>query len=307
MKRFAILILLPFILLSCNKQDSIQPAQSGFNDQSDQIMMGAKSKIHLDFSNLSPLGPHFRYEGWIIVEGNPISTGKFNITPGGVMAPSVFNVNKEDLEMATAFVLTIEPHPDPEKAPASTHVLAGDFVEGTASLTIAHPAALGTDFSTSDGTLILATPTTSTTEDELSGIWFLDLSSGSPMVGLDLPELPEGWIYEGWAVIDGIPVTSGKFMDVDDYDFADPYSSQMNPGPPFPGEDYVMNAPDGLSFPTDLSGGVGVISVEPYPDNGDEPFAIKPLVGEIPGNATDHFNYSMMQNPGSFPTGTASK
>jgi hypothetical protein len=69
----------------------------------------------------------------------------------------------------------------------------------------------------------------------------------------------------------------------------------------------VINAPTGLTFPTDLSGGTAVISVEPYPDNGDEPFAIKPLVGNIPQNAADHNNYPMALNPGSFPTGTATK
>ena len=127
------------------------------------------------------------------------------------------------------------------------------------------------------------------------------------MAGLDLPTLPAGWIYEGWTVIDGVPVTSGKFMDVADFDNFDGYSSQMYPGPPFPGEDYLMNAPSGLSFPTDISGGYAVISVEPYPDNGPEPFAIKPLIDMIPEDAMDHHAYMMDLNPGSFPTGMAKK
>jgi hypothetical protein len=306
MKKFALLLLIPIVLLSCNKDEPINPdSNSEVNIKQDQ--KGSKSKIDLEFTGLSPLGPHFRYEGWIIVDGAPISTGKFNITPAGVMAPSVFNVNKDDLENATTFVLTIEPHPDPYDAPASTHVLAGDFMGESASLKISHGAALGTNFSGSTGTYILATPTTTTTSDELSGIWFLDIGSGSPMAGLYLPDLPEGWIYEGWTVIEGVPVTSGKFMEADNYDLDDPFSSSENPGPQFPGEDYVMNAPAGLSFPTDISGGIAVISVEPYPDNGVEPFAIKPLVGNIPQNAVDHNNYPMGLNPGSFPTGTATK
>jgi hypothetical protein len=306
MKKIALLLLISIVLLSCNKDEPINP---DFNSEAniEQNLKGSKSKIDLEFTGLSPLGPHYRYEGWIIVDGAPISTGKFNITPSGVMAPSVFNVNKDDLANATTFVLTIEPHPDPIDAPASTHVLAGDFIDEAASLTLSHGAALGTDFSGATGTYILATPTTTTTADELSGIWFLDIESGSPMAGLNLPDLPVGWIYEGWTVIDGVPVTSGKFLEVDDYDLDDQYSSPMNPGPPFPGEDYVINAPTGLTFPTDLSGGTAVISVEPYPDNGDEPFAIKPLVGNIPQNAADHNNYPMALNSGSFPTGTATK
>lgn len=176
-----------------------------------------------------------------------------------------------------------------------------------ASLTISHDAALGTDFASAMGKYILAMPTTSTIDDELSGIWFIDLSSGAPMVGLELPDLPSGWIYEGWAVIDGVPVSSGKFMEVGEVDMDDSFSSDENSGPPFPGEDYVMNAPEGLMFPTDLSGGVSVISVEPYPDNSDAPFAIKPLVGMIPEGAIDHKTYMMGLNPGSFPTGMATK
>ena len=304
MKKFSILLLLPFLLLACNKSNDINPG-SERGPSADQQLKGSKSKIDLNFSGLSPLGPHFRYEGWIIVDGTPVSTGKFKITPGGTMAPSVFHVGSDDLEAATAFVLTIEPHPDPSDEPASTHVVAGDFYEGIADLTIAHGAALGTNFSNAAGTYILATPSTA---DELSGIWFLDIGSGSPEAGLVLPELPDGWIYEGWTVIDGIPVTTGKFLQVDDYDLADPYSSTLNPGPPFPGEDYIMNAPAGLTFPTDLSGSPVVISVEPYPDNGEEPFAIKPLQAIVPQDALDHSNYPMgLNDPGSFPSGTAAK
>ena len=67
-----------------------------------------------------------------------------------------------------------------------------------------------------------------------------------------------------------------------------------------------MNAPAGLSFATDLSGGMVVISVEPVPDNSSAPFAIKPLVGMIDVNAADHTIYSMDQNL-VFPTGTATR
>ena len=88
-------------------------------------------------------------------------------------------------------------------------------------------------------------------------------------------------------------------------DNAAPFSGNEGT-PPFPGEDFVMNAPTGLSFPTDLSGGVAVISVEPVPDNSSAPFALKPLVGMIDANAMDHTPYQMDQNL-SFPTGTATR
>ena len=74
----------------------------------------------------------------------------------------------------------------------------------------------------------------------------------------------------------------------------------------FPGEDFLMNAPTGLSFPTDIAGGTAVISVEPYPDNSPNPFTLKPLVHNIPASAKDHMVYDMGQNL-SFPTGTVTR
>ncbi|GJQ63132.1 MAG: hypothetical protein SCALA702_21850 [Melioribacteraceae bacterium] len=263
------------------------------------------SNLNLQISGLEDLGNSALYEGWIMVDGAPQTTGTFSVDANGNMSSTSFEIDSDDLSNATAFILTIEPNPDPSPDPSDTHILAGDFSGSSASLSISHPAALGTDFSSSMGTYILATPTNGADTDEKSGIWFLDLSSGSPAVGLSLPTLPSGWKYEGWTVINGMPVTSGTFLSVTDFDDADPFSSTMA-GPPFPGEDYLVNAPSGLTFPTDISGGMAVISVEPYPDNSTAPFTLKPLVGSIPSDAMDHTNYDMGLNA-SFPTGTATK
>lgn len=75
-------------------------------------------------------------------------------------------------------------------------------------------------------------------------------------------------------------------------------------GPPFPGEDYLINAPTGFMFPLDLAGGKAVISIEP--DNSPNPFLLKPLVGDIPVGTTDHLTYNMRQNL-NFPTGTVNR
>lgn len=153
----------------------------------------------------------------------------------------------------------------------------------------------------------MATPSTSTTDDEKSGLWFLDLSSGNPSVGLDLPVLPEGWQYEGWAVINGTPVTTGTFNSVSGADASAPFSGTMST-PPFPGEDFITNAPTGLDFPTDLSGGMAVISIEPSPDNSPAPFLLKPLVASIPESAADHVTYNLTNNSSNTnPGGTVSR
>ncbi len=261
--------------------------------------------VTLNINGLKELGANYQYEGWLIVGGTPVTTGTFTVDTNGMLSQTIFSVNQSDLINATTFVLTIEPIPDPDPDPSSTHILAGNFIDFDAPLSVGHPAALGDDYSGIDGKYILATPTNGAMTDELSGIWFLDLSSGSPEVGLTLPTLPAGWKYEGWAVISGMPVTTGTFTTVDMVDEADPYSGP-DQGPPFPGEDFLVNAPMGFTFPTDLSGMTGVISIEPDPDNSTAPFLLKPLVGGIPSNAMDHVTYMMDSNvANSFPTGTA--
>jgi hypothetical protein len=255
----------------------------------------ANGNLSLNINGLEDLGANYIYEGWIIVDGQPVTTGTFRVDGSGNLSQSSFSLNREDLKNSSAFVLTIEPFPDTDPAPSKVHILAGDISGGKANLNVEHGAALGTNFSSSMGKYILATPTDGMNNNEKSGVWFLDPSSGSPAAGLTLPALPEGWIYEGWAVIDGQAVTTGKFSSVSGADDAAPFSGSQA-GPPFPGEDFVNNAPTGLTFPTDVSGGKAVISVEPVPDNSDAPFLLKPLVGDIPQNAMDHTVYSLGNN-----------
>ncbi len=261
------------------------------------------STLSLNLNGLEDLGADFVYEGWIIVNGSPVSTGTFTVDATGNLSETNFSINSEMLSSAATFVLSIEPANDTDPAPAAAKILAGDFSGNSAAVS----TGLVGDFTSSAGKYILATPTNGSDNDENSGIWFLDLSSGSPSVGLNLPTLPDGWEYEGWVVKDGMPITSGKFTALDMVDGFDGFSSTMNPGPPFPGEDYLMNAPSGVTFPFDLAGGTAVISIEPVPDNSPAPFTLKPLASGIPTDATDHVTYDLSQNLTSLPTGTVSR
>ncbi len=262
--------------------------------------------LALNITGLEDLGANARYEGWLLVNGSPVTTGTFSVNATGQLSKTSFEVNKEQLKNATVFVLTIEPFPDTNPGPTDQHILAGDFSGNNAAISIGHPAALNTNFSAATGKYVLATPTTAATTDELSGVWFLSLMTGSPTVGLSLPPLPAGWKYEGWALIGGKPVTTGTFTMATGADASAPYSGP-SAAPPFPGEDFIMNAPAGTTFPTNLSGGLAVISVEPFPDNSPAPFLLKPLVGNIPNPAMQHFTYNMTLSTAGFPTGTASR
>ena len=294
MKKLNLIILaslLMFVMISCDKDDEME-----------------EKSISLNINGLEDLGNDFVYEGWLIVDGAPVSTGTFTVDASGSLSKTSFSLEEDMIDDATKFVLSIEPKVDSDPAPSNTKILAGDFTDSSAGLTISPVG----DFSSSAGKYILATPTNGADTDEKSGIWFLDLSNGAPpTVGLTLPDLPSGWRYEGWVVINGTPVTTGTFSKTDATDDAAPFSGDtplgmVNPGGFFPGEDFLKNAPMGLSFPTDISGGKAVISVEPYPDNSTHPFTLKPLVQDIPADAMDHVTYNMGTNL-NFPTGTATK
>ena len=262
-------------------------------------------ELSLDTSGWPALEGGFHYEGWAIVDGAPVTTGTFNIADGAIVGLDgnpIESFQVEGIEAASAIVITIEPAGDTDDIPSDTHFVAGDVADGAADLTIGHGAALGTDFSTASGTFLLATPTDDPEGNELSGIWFLELPGPTP--SLELPALPDGWRYEGWAVIDGMPLTSGTFLTAEGADDSAPFSGP-NEGPPFPGEDYVTNAPDGVTLPTDLSGQTIVISVEPYPDDSPAPFVLKPLLGTAAEDATDHASYPLDNSTEPLPSGTA--
>ena len=285
---FFALIAISFLAISCNNDDDNTPTNAN---------------LTLNLDGLEDLGNDFVYEGWIIVDGSPVSTGVFS----SVTFPQTFLVNAIQLEEATKFVLSIEPAVDNDPAPATTKILAGDFSGNSASV---NSKGLVGDFSASTGKYILATPTDTDDSNEESGVWFLDNSSGSAVAGLDLPTLGDGWKYEGWAVINGQPVSTGTFIsasNADDNASTSPYKGDAGNGPPFPGEDYLQNAPSGLSFPTDLKGATIVISVEPSPDNNPGPFTFKPLAHMVPTNAENHTVINMGSGPVSSLSGSVSR
>jgi hypothetical protein len=256
--------------------------------------------LRLDFSGLEDLGPGWVYEGWLIVDGQPVSSGRFTVNADGQPSERGFLVNT-GYEKASAFVLTIEPDPDPDPGPSATHLLGGDFYGRWARLRTAHPAALGDHFRKARGPYILNAPSGSSLGTPYThGIWWLDPSAG-PGPSLKLPTLPDGWVYEGWVVGPAGPISTGTFTAVDmaDSDGAGA-TGGPDPAPPFPGQDFV-------NPPTDLTTGfAAVITIEPYPDNSPAPFTLKPLVdSNIDDPGAPGVAQSMANNAASFPTGVA--
>ena len=259
---------------------------------------GGTTTLSVDLNGLEPLGSDYVYEGWVIVSGAPVSTGRFDVVTGTTTYD--FEIDSADAAAAAMFVLSIEPMTGDDPAPADTKILGGAFTSGVATLTIDHMAALGDDLSTAAGGYILETPSTSAiTADYNQGVWFLD-PAGGPGPSLTLPTLPAGWQYEGWVADSSGAVSTGTFTAVSgaDSDGAGPEAG-ADMGPPFPGQDFIT--PARVLGATDAV----VISIEPDPDNSPMPFSLKPLVDmsiEDPGAGVLQTLTNMSANN---PTGTA--
>jgi hypothetical protein len=263
----------------------------------DDNSVSTTADLVLNLNGLETLGSDYVYEGWIIVDGAPVSTGTFI----SVSSPQTFSVNAEQLAAATTFVISIEPAVDLDPAPAATKILAGDFTGNSASIN----TGLVGDFSNAAGAFFLRTPTDETgmnNGNDENGVWF-GTPGMPPVPNFELPTLPAGWVYEGWVVGDTGPLSTGTFTTFDTVDSAAPFSG-ASAGPPVPGEDFFMNAPAGETFPLDIRGRTIVISVEPMPDDSIAPFVMKPLIG-VAGNDTAPAIHDFGQNLMSLPTGTA--
>lgn len=270
-------------LTNDTEQDGMDDSKGADTSMDDAQQM---LTIEVSFENLLNLKGDYIYELWFIVDDEPVSISRFlPENPGEPIA-----AKKSVAKNASAAVVTIEPTQNDDPDPSKTHILAGQINTGTtgaggsaktlasAELTTTSERALGTDFSDVSGDYILKTPTTESTDDYNQGIWFLDPSGNSPVTSLDLPELPEGWTYEGWVVNTAVnspaPTTTGRFRNLEgtDSDGAGD-AAGPKPAPSFPGQDFIDPS-------LDLANGdyQVVISVEPKPDNSEKPFTLKPLL-----------------------------
>lgn len=256
----AMIAMLSLAIVSCSKDDG-----------------PARSEITLEIVGLETLTSGARYEGWLIVDGEPKSTGKFTSTSSS----QTFSAVATDVENATAFELTVEPPNDSDSGPSASKLLSGTFVGNTAAVSINTSIA---DLTGISGRFVLATPTDDNNNpianDEF-GIWFEDPSGIQSVAGLSLPTLASGWKYEGWVMLNGTPVTTGTFSDENAADDASPYSGNAT-APNYPGEDFLNSAPVGLTFPQDgdVRGNAVMVTIEPSPDyDQSTPFFLQPLTG----------------------------
>jgi len=266
-----ILAMLTIFFVGCSKDDDapVDPV----------VPTPETADLKVTLNGIEPLGNNYIYEGWIIVNGNPVSTGRFNTQ--STTTTESFSVLKSDLDLATAFVLSLELVDNDPPTPSDTKILMGEFVAGAAALkidnVIGNFANTASPFS---GSFLNKTPSDNSggvdNGNDENGIWFIEDLTTPGLI--NLPTLSPGWKYEGWVVFDGpTPLSTGKFTLASGVDSSSPYSGN-EPVPSFPGEDFVQNLPSGITG--DTTGRSVVISLEPdFPTDPTEPFFLKPITG----------------------------
>lgn len=278
------------------------------------------STVTLSVDGLEPIGGGLNYQAWL-VHGSGGNTFGFPLV--------VFNMNGNGqmVDPVADTVLTGPYHADVDAADAQglaislelsdvllevssfSFVLSGEFIQGTADMSADDFFALNRDFSNAAGKFTLATPTDDVPDNELHGLWFMDPTTNPTEAGLDLPQVPNGWIYEGWADVGGHAISTGRFVSGLEADSTDFYSSGVsNDRPVFPGEDFLFNAPQGFDFPLDLSEASVFVTIEPWHDYDvypEEPFFLRILEGQVPANPATLTLYQMTSLASQLPTGTA--
>ena len=250
--------------------------------------------------------PQGSYQGWAVVDGEKVPADYVDSLTEGTERSSELPSRAGDAEMV---VVTVEPEGDDDDTPSGAAVLAGQVQDGAADLSFP------VDLTGASGGFTLATPSDGPA-NPTAGVWFIEKTgSPPPAPALDVPELPEGWVYEGWAKLEGAPpITTGRFRDPTAADGFGGFSGDQGV-PPRPGEDFISStdrAPDGVEFPVDLTAQPTkiVLSVEPDVDGSDPagltaPFPIKPLVGAVPDGADPGTLYDLGENFGTIPGGSA--
>lgn len=265
-----------------------------------------KLRMTVDTDNLKPLQDGFTYKVWAKVGFEYYSTEGFNVTETGQFLTQVGEFRDKsfvldaDLTDAEVVFITVEGKSSTSNAPSKSIVMAADVTGNVSQLSSSHSLALGGSIAGQSGQLTILTTSDVDTSNDEHGVWFLTVSNGVMSPGLSLPTLNEGWKYEGWVDVGGHRFTTGKFVSNTRNDEFQPHS--YNDVPLFPGEDFLLNPPDGVVFPLNLSGAVVTITVEPNADDSFDPYGIKVLSATLPASIQAGSVHPLTSANAVFPT-----
>lgn len=276
------------------------------NDQIEPTPTLSSTNVSLVVDSLSPLEDGY-YSLWLsstdimpFDSEQAVLVGRFNVSEKGNLTdlngrelPDNELIIDQDLTEMSFVWVTWDTTVTMEVA-VPTIVMKGELENGIGSLSFSQA-----DFSQISGNLILATPSDGPDTNESSGVWFVTLSEEgtTESAGLDLPVAPSGWIYQGWVNHQDQFINTGLFSDPNKPDLLADYSGDHEV-PLFPGEDFLVNVPEGLSFsfPLDLADGTTsvLITLEPNREPTSEiPSGLNLLETTIEQEAVDHINYAL--------------
>ncbi len=298
MKRsLGIMLLLVVFLPSCGQTPSeFRPLPAALGD-----LRG----VALGFTGLRTLGPNDGlYSAFLNLDnGDIVVLGVFNVNDDGKpVHPTTGDVidrftANQNLFSSVSVVIAVEPLGVIGDAGGASAILQGPFIDGIASLSV--PAPLFMD--QASGSYRVFTPTDGPDTNEGSGAWAVTTDGEA---SLSLPPLNSVYLYEHFMVINGLPVTMGRFLRDDEPDFFNPWSGSQPP-PLFPGEDFLQNDPPGFTFPADLAGATLLLTLEPINNDSILPSQLIILEGTFPGVVTGGETLELTNQTDNFPTGVA--
>lgn len=266
--------------------------------------LGDLRGIALGFEGLLPLtDPEGRYAAWVFLDNRDvIGLGPFNvdddgrpINPDGELIQR-FTAN-ENLYSSVSVLITIEPGGIPGATPGSAVILQGPFIDGVAQLRV--PAPLLTIEAA--GSYRVFTPTDGPDTNEGSGLWAVSVDDDPLLL---LPPLNNVYSWEHYLIIGGQTLSMGRFRSPIAPDFINPFSGS-EPAPGFPGEDFLVNAPEGVTFPADLSGARLLLTLEPVLNDTADPSQLVVLEAILPAGLQGGEIIALTNRTSEFPTGTA--
>ena len=264
--------------------------------------------IEINISGLPAIPDTMTYVAWFDNEDTQIEPVKIYSADADAEGKFYYKsaMALSDIQQAQLFWLSIEEDSlvnDSGFTIGSRRVLGGRFSLGGCNLAIGEQALTFDNYSV---TYNLLTPTDGPNLNETSGVWFVEIdTAGEFSTGLNIPELYGGWIYEGWVEVNGKYLSTGRFENPVGADSSKLYGAPGT-GLPYPGEDFLLNAPQDVTFPLDLSGKMVYISAEVNDGRnyGEAPYIIL-FEATIPVNAETRVAYEMVNAVSNLPFGNA--
>lgn len=271
--------------------------------------LGEVEAVRINMNSLAPLdqATEGTYILWGLGERNQTGRlGAFFIDPtsGAVVdangAPlDTFATDEIALRTLQGILVTIEVNPE-STSPTGMQILSGTFIDRVANLTV--PISSG--ISSASGSLRVFTPTDGPNTNENAGLWMVD-ATGMP--SLNMPDTTAALQFETFIEIGGQNINLGRFDVVDNRDDFCRFCADFEefPQPERPGDDLLLNPPEGLLFPGDISGTIVRISLEGRFNDFATQSQLIVLEAMLPSGLSGGEIVAFTNLAASFPTGQA--